>query len=139
MCQHFNLPSTYVDVELPVYDWYCMISVALDEEEDRSYERVYVAYIGAGGDPKKFPKPRKKITAPGRVDGESIVVDALSRSTIPIAKTKGSIEDYARAKKLTKVYRHPDGTITDEHGKVIEQRPGFAFVPVSSAKNDSGG
>jgi hypothetical protein len=120
-----------------------MVSVALDEEEDMAYERIFAAFIAAGGDPKKFPKPPKKIIAPDTPDpvkrlrdGKSVVVDALKRSKAPFARRKGGIEDYARAKSLKKVFRHSDGTITDEHGVIIEQPEGFAFVPISTASEE---
>ncbi|NIV01722.1 MAG: hypothetical protein GWN55_10455, partial [Phycisphaerae bacterium] len=78
----------YINEEMAVWpDWYCCIAVALDAEEESWHNQQFLAYIGAGGDPKKFPKKKKRIIPESREEEEGprphdIVMGALSRSGV---------------------------------------------------------
>lgn len=126
-----------------VPDWYCCLSVAVDTEEDDWYNQQFLAYLGAGGDPKKFPKRKKRYgqrsvnQRPGQQAGPEpdqetpydIVTRALGGG--PIGSMKGDVDTWAKARGMRKVLQMPDGTFTDEAGNPVEPNAGSIFVPSS--------
>jgi len=119
--------------------------VALDAEEDSSYERLTMAYISGMGDPKKMPRhPREGYSytpdSQSTKDGWNVfrtpnVIEKVVQAGVNIRGKKGSVDEIARIKGWKKVYRHADGTITDVDGNIIEQRSGSTFIP--SAQGES--
>jgi len=110
-------------------EWYCCLAVALDAEEDEAYDRNYTAWISAGQDPKKFPKRPKRLTAT-REKGKVDVLGALKEAGVKIGERKGSLEEYARLRRMQRVFQHADGTFRDADGNVIEPPPGSVYVSV---------
>lgn len=131
LCKHFGLTIEYINNEMPVLpDWYCCLSVALDEEEEEAHTRQYLAYISAGGDPKKFPKRKKRATATRKQDTNpfNMVMGAIQKSGLKIPSVRGSVDEYARARGMQKIFKMPDGTFVDEGGNPVEPTPGSVFV-----------
>lgn len=114
-------------------DWYACLSVALDTEEDEWYNQQYLAFIAAGGDPKKFPRRPRRYIPPSKTVQKNpydLVVGAMKQSGVKIGAARGTVSEYARARGLQKVYQMPDGTFTDENGNPVEPTPGSVFVKV---------
>jgi len=110
-------------------EWYCCLAVALDTEEDEAYDRNYAAWIAAGQDPKKFPsRPQRLVVATEK--GQVDVLKSLREAGVVISTRQGSLEEYARMKKMTRIFQHADGTFRDADGNVVEPPPGSVYVPV---------
>lgn len=121
----------YINNHMPVFpDWYVCTSIALDADEEEWYNRQYLAWVTSGNDPKKFPKRKLPYTEPVQEtrNVQDMVVNALSMGKVKMDARKGDINEYARAKKLQKVYQMPDGTFVDEHGERVEPQAGSVFV-----------
>lgn len=117
---------------LVIPDWYVCLSVAINAEEQEQHTRQYIAYVSAGGDPKKFPKLKRPHLVPAErrpdVNPHDIIMNAISTSKVQIGGVKGNVGEYAKARGLQKVYQMPDGTFVNEDGERVEPTAGSVFV-----------
>lgn len=115
-------------------DWYACLAVALNEEEDEWYNQQYLAWISAQQDPKKFPKrPSRHVSSskPAKRPQKNpfdMIMNTMRSSGVKIGAAKGTVAEYAQARGMQKVFRMPDGTLTDQDGNKVEPTPGSVFV-----------
>jgi hypothetical protein len=122
-------------------DWYCCVSVAVDAEDDEWYNQQFLAYMSAGGNPKDFPKRKRREQrsvnrrqeSRAQVEDEEqnpydIIKGALKRGNVPMKGMRGDVDTWAKVRGYKKVLQMPDGTFTDEAGNPVEPAPGSVFV-----------